>query len=122
MLILLAMLISATIYLITFVDHIEYMCNMSPWYSTVVWLISNITCYTCIPPPTPPHTMTMILSQWPFLGNGKIGKSSAYNPPHTVYLNRIIADKMILLDDDDDDNDDGMVEVRTTTDKKIHIK
>ena len=34
-----------------------------------------------------------------------------------VYLNRIIAGKIILLDDDD-----GMVEVKTTTDKKIHVK
>jgi len=57
----------------------------------------------------------MILSQWPFSRNEKIGKSLAYNPPHMVYLNRIIVDKMILFDDDD--NDDGMVEVRTTTDK-----
>jgi hypothetical protein len=37
-----------------------------------------------------------------------------------VCLNRIIADKRILLDDDDDD--DGMVEVRTTSDKKSHVK
>ena len=36
--------------------------------------------------------------------------------------NRIIADKMILLDDDDDGDDDGMVEVRTTSDKKGHVK
>jgi len=62
MLILLAMLISANMYLITFVDHIEYTRNMSPWYSTVAWLISNITCYTYTPP-APPHTMMMILSQ-----------------------------------------------------------
>ena len=71
-------------------------------------------------PPAPPHTMTIILSQWPFSGNAKTGKSLAYNSPHTVYLNRIIVHKMILLDDDD--NDDGMVEFRTTTDKKIHVK
>jgi hypothetical protein len=61
--------------------------------------------------------MMMILSQWPFSGNAKIGKRLAYNPPHMVYLNRIIAGKIILLDDDD-----GMVEVKTTTDKKIHVK
>jgi len=48
-----------------------------------------------------------------------------------VYVNRIIADKMILLDDDDDDDgddddddddDDGMVEVRTTSDKEKPCK
>jgi len=46
MLILLEMLYSAKMYLITFLDRIEYMCNMSPWYSIFLWLISNTTCYT----------------------------------------------------------------------------
>jgi hypothetical protein len=46
----------------------------------------------------------MILSQWQFSDDAKIGNRSAYNPPHMVQLKRIIADIMILVDD----NDDGM--------------